>query len=145
MVNGTKRGNRNPEQTNYTTSRQKEKAYRNIQTQNSMTYSASTCKVIIDTGSIFKTSFGRISGYTGNRALRGFRRTAWPTALRRGRWPPAVAPPLQSLARFDAPLRGECVHNSPQIAPNGDTGYVLPVLSAARACGVSAHDWTHLT
>jgi hypothetical protein len=42
----------------------------------------------------FKTSFGRIFGYAENRALRGFRRTAWPTALRRGR-----SAPLQSLAQ----------------------------------------------
>jgi hypothetical protein len=54
-------------------------------------YSASTCKIITDTGGFCKTSFGRISGCTGNRALRGFRRL-------RGRYAP-----LQSLARSDAP------------------------------------------
>jgi hypothetical protein len=56
-------------------------------------YSASTCKILTDTGGF---SSGRISGCAGNRALRGFRRL-------RGRLPPAVAPPLQSLAHFDAP------------------------------------------
>jgi hypothetical protein len=54
-------------------------------------YSASTCKLLIDIGDLFTASLGRIFCSAKNRAFRGFRRL-------RGRWPPAVAPPLQSLA-----------------------------------------------
>jgi hypothetical protein len=66
------------------------KQYAALYRSNSV-YSASACKVITDTGSFFKTSFGRIFGCAENRALRGFRRL-------RGR-----SAPLQSLAQLRCP------------------------------------------
>jgi hypothetical protein len=67
---------------------------------------------------------GRIFYSAKNRALRGFRRNAWPAALCRDRSAPlqkqirnAFRRDLRPLAHFDAPLPGERVHNGPQIAP----------------------------
>jgi hypothetical protein len=59
-------------------------------------YSAATCKIITDTRGFCKTSFWRISGCTGNRALRG--------SAADGYAPPNANPKdLRPLACFDAP------------------------------------------